>query len=106
MPGQEKASSSQCLLDEKDFTDEVPVKKKTPTQKDNNASLRQEQISAYRKETIREERERRVKLRHLKDNLSDFDTASSSENEQSPKKKKKVSFDIRRDCKREETLKR
>lgn len=61
-----------------DDASDVSIRKKTPLQKDENHFLRQEQISSYRTAVLKEERERRLRLRHGE--------------EESPKKRKRVSF--------------
>lgn len=58
---------------------EVEWKRKSPARKDDNHLLRQEQISTYKKKVLKEERQKRSQLRHSKD-------------EDSPRKKKRVSF--------------
>lgn len=63
---------------------EVEPKPKSSLQKDENHLLRQEQIQLYKSTVLKEERERRMKIRHGK-----FDD--------SPKKKKRVSFELSRE---------
>ncbi|SGZ52592.1 CIC11C00000004265 [Sungouiella intermedia] len=63
---------------------EVEPKPKSSLQKDENHLLRQEQIQLYKSTVLKEERERRMKIRHGK-----FD--------ESPKKKKRVSFELSRE---------
>lgn len=63
---------------------EVEPKRKSSLQKDENHLLRQEQIQLYKSTVLKEERELRMKIRHGH-NL-----------EESPKKKKRVSFDVTR----------
>lgn len=63
---------------------EVEPKRKSSLQKDENHLLRQEQIQLYKTTVLKEQRELRMKVRQG-NNL-----------EESPKKKKRVSFDVSR----------
>lgn len=66
-----------------DPEEDYSIRKKSSGKKDENRSLRQEQVQAYRSKVSKEERARRSKLRHADPMLSDSE---------SPRKKKKVSF--------------
>lgn len=80
-PHNSNTEKSPDLLSDKEK--DIAIKKKSSGQKDENHNLRQEQIQAYRLKVTKEERARRSKLRRGEE--------LSSDNE-SPKKKKRVSF--------------
>lgn len=76
---------------------DMAVKRKSSTQKDTISSLRQEQIQEYKRKVTKEERMKRYALRH--GDTSDRDTCSRSsdgisDDGESPRKKKRVSFDF------------
>lgn len=75
-----------------DQDDESP-RKKSSVQKDANHMLRQEQIQLYKSTVLKEQREQRMRVRH------------SQQPDESPKKKKRVSFhvELSTERKREET---
>ncbi|KAF3989718.1 hypothetical protein FT663_02544 [Candidozyma haemuli var. vulneris] len=77
---------------------DVAVKRKSSTQKDKISILRQEQILEYKKKVTKEERRRRYALRHG-DGSDDANHGQGTENpseesDQSPRKKKRVSFEL------------
>lgn len=78
--------------------EEVAVKRKSAIQKDTISLLRQEQIQDYKRKVTKEDRERRYALRHGesadKNNQGGSSDGLSSEGEQSPRKKKRVSFGL------------
>lgn len=78
--------------------EEVVVKRKSAIQKDTMSLLRQEQIQDYKRKVTKEDRERRYALRHgesaHKNNQSGSSDGLSSDGEQSPRKKKRVSFGL------------
>lgn len=62
--------------------DEQPPRRKTAAQRDEIRMLRQEQISLYKTAVLKEQRERRSRLRH------------GEPVDESPQKKKRVGFDL------------